>query len=151
MCLVAKPLNRSDAKGDHVMLQTLLLFRCKLLRYHARLDTGLNHNKVTISLSPNQRLSNWSLQLLNGLLNICGILVRLLNSIFNLIICYMLSTFKFCYVLFCSVFWREDGIAKGAELTAALVNTSVDLKFFPEAPVEVENRVSSFNIFILFT
>ena len=51
------------AKGDHVMLQTLLLFRCKLLCYHARLDTGLNHNKVTISLSPNQRLSNWSLQL----------------------------------------------------------------------------------------
>ena len=61
--LVAKSLNRSDAKGDHVMLQTLLLFRCKLLHYHARLDTGLNHNKVFISLSPNQRLSNWSLQL----------------------------------------------------------------------------------------
>ena len=53
--------------------------------------------------------------------------------------------------MLCSVFGREDGIAKGAELTAALVNTSVDLKFFPEAPVEVENRVSSFNIFILFT
>ena len=64
MCAwLLKSLNRSDAKSDHVMLQTLLLFRCKLLRYHARLDTGLNHNKVTISLSPNQRLSNWSLQL----------------------------------------------------------------------------------------
>jgi len=39
-------------------------------------------------------------------------------------------------------FCREDEIDKGAELTAALVNTSVDLKFFPEAPLEAENRVS---------
>ena len=31
VCLVAKPLNRSEAKGDHVMIQTLLLFKCKLL------------------------------------------------------------------------------------------------------------------------
>ena len=35
MCLVAKPLNRSEAKGDLVMIQTLLLFKCKLLCYHA--------------------------------------------------------------------------------------------------------------------
>ena len=34
-CLVAKPLNRSEAKGDLVMIQTLLLFKCKLLCYHA--------------------------------------------------------------------------------------------------------------------
>ena len=33
-CLVAKPLNRSEAKGDLVMIQTLLLFKCKLLCYH---------------------------------------------------------------------------------------------------------------------
>ena len=30
-CLVAKPLNRSEAKDDLVMMQTLLLFKCKLL------------------------------------------------------------------------------------------------------------------------
>ena len=35
VCLVAKPLNRSKAKGDLVMIQTLLLFKCKLLCYHA--------------------------------------------------------------------------------------------------------------------
>ena len=35
LCLVAKPLNRSEAKGDLVMIQTLLLFKCKLLCYHA--------------------------------------------------------------------------------------------------------------------
>ena len=34
-CLVAKPLNRSEAKGDLVMLQTLLLFKYRLLCYHA--------------------------------------------------------------------------------------------------------------------
>ena len=34
VCLVAKPLNRSEAKGDLVMIQTLLLFKCKLLCYH---------------------------------------------------------------------------------------------------------------------
>ena len=33
--LIAKPLNTSEAKGDLVMIQTLLLFRCKLLSYHA--------------------------------------------------------------------------------------------------------------------
>ena len=35
VCLVAKPLNRSEAKGDLVMLQTLLLLKCKLICYHA--------------------------------------------------------------------------------------------------------------------
>ena len=34
-CLVAKPLNRSDAKGDFDMIQTLLLLKCKLPCYHA--------------------------------------------------------------------------------------------------------------------
>ena len=34
-CLVAKPLNRSEAKDDLVMIQTLLLFKYKLLCYHA--------------------------------------------------------------------------------------------------------------------
>ena len=29
VCLVAKPLNRSEAKVDLVMIQTLLLFKCK--------------------------------------------------------------------------------------------------------------------------
>ena len=35
VCLIAKPLNRNEAKGDLVMIQTLLLFKCKLLCYHA--------------------------------------------------------------------------------------------------------------------
>ena len=35
VCLVAKPLNRSEAKVDLVIIQTLLLFKCKLLCYHA--------------------------------------------------------------------------------------------------------------------
>ena len=35
VCLVAKPLNRNEAKGDPVMIQALLLFKCKLLCYHA--------------------------------------------------------------------------------------------------------------------
>ena len=34
-CLVAKPLNRSEAKDDLVMMQTLLLFKCKLLCWNA--------------------------------------------------------------------------------------------------------------------
>ena len=35
VCLVAKPLNRNEAKCDLVMIQTLLLFKCKLFCYHA--------------------------------------------------------------------------------------------------------------------
>ena len=35
MYLVAKPLNRSEAEGDLVMIQTLLLLKCKLICYHA--------------------------------------------------------------------------------------------------------------------
>ena len=35
VCLVAKPLDRSEAKGDLVMIQTLLLLKCKLICYHA--------------------------------------------------------------------------------------------------------------------
>ena len=35
VCLVAKPLNRNEAKGDLVMIQTWLLFKYKLLCYHA--------------------------------------------------------------------------------------------------------------------
>ena len=31
LCLVAKPLIRSEAKGDLVMIQTLLLFKCKFV------------------------------------------------------------------------------------------------------------------------
>ena len=42
VCLVAKPLNRNEAKGDLVMIQTLLLFKCKLLCYHA--------NKIQVSI-----------------------------------------------------------------------------------------------------
>ena len=34
-CMVAKPFNRGEAKVDLVMIQTLLLFKCKLLCYHA--------------------------------------------------------------------------------------------------------------------
>ena len=35
VCLVAKSLNRSEAKGDLVMIQTLQLLKCKLICYHA--------------------------------------------------------------------------------------------------------------------
>ena len=35
VCLVAKPLNRSEAKVDFVVIQTLLLFISKSLCYHA--------------------------------------------------------------------------------------------------------------------
>ena len=35
VCLVAKPLNRSEATGDLVVIQTMLLFICKSLCYHA--------------------------------------------------------------------------------------------------------------------
>ena len=31
----SKPLNMSEAKGDLVMTQNFLLFKCKLLCYHA--------------------------------------------------------------------------------------------------------------------
>ena len=47
---------------------------------------------------------------------------------------------------------RLNDIDKGAELTAALVNMSVDLKFFPDAPIEKEaiNRVSpSHSIYVI--
>ena len=33
--LVAKPLNKSEAKVDLVMIKTLLIFKCKFLCYHA--------------------------------------------------------------------------------------------------------------------
>ena len=55
VCLVAKPLNRSEAKVDLVMVQTLLLFKCKLLCY---LDTGLYHIKVT---QPHSKSKAWQL------------------------------------------------------------------------------------------
>ena len=35
VCLVAKPLNMSEARVDFVVIQTLLLFICKSLCYHA--------------------------------------------------------------------------------------------------------------------
>ena len=58
MCLVAKPLNRSEAKVDLVMIQTLLLFQMQITLLTCLLDTGLYHNIVSFSLTPNQRLSN---------------------------------------------------------------------------------------------
>ena len=36
-CLLTKPFKKSEAKGDLVMIQTLLLFKCKLLCYYANL------------------------------------------------------------------------------------------------------------------
>ena len=56
-CLVAKSLNRSEAKGDLVLNQMLLLLR-KILLLSCQLDTVLYHNKVTFSLTPNQGLDN---------------------------------------------------------------------------------------------
>ena len=35
MCLVAKPLNKSEAKGDLVTIQMVLLFKSKFFCYHA--------------------------------------------------------------------------------------------------------------------
>ena len=43
VCLIAKPFNRSEAKGDLVLIQTLLLFKCKLLCYHA--------NQILVSIT----------------------------------------------------------------------------------------------------
>ena len=34
VCLAEEPLNRIEAKVDLVMIQTLLLFKCKLLCYY---------------------------------------------------------------------------------------------------------------------
>ena len=53
--LVAKPLNSSKAKGDLVMIQTLLLIICKLLCYCAKWIL-VSVNNVTFSLTLNQRL-----------------------------------------------------------------------------------------------
>lgn len=35
VCLIAKPLNKSEARGNLVMTQRLLLFKCTLLCDHA--------------------------------------------------------------------------------------------------------------------
>ena len=35
VCLLAKPLNRSQANGDFVMIQKLRLFKCKFLNCYA--------------------------------------------------------------------------------------------------------------------
>ena len=48
-------MNRSEAKGDLVVTQTLLLFKCKLLCYHARywsqgLGLGLGLGSPSASL-----------------------------------------------------------------------------------------------------
>lgn len=62
-----------------------------------------------------------------------------------LVVCNKLATITCSLKALCcdhASFCREDEIDKGTELTAALVNTSVDLKFFPDAPSEAENRVS---------
>lgn len=50
-----------------------------------------------------------------------------------------------CNAMSCVSILRLSEIDKGTELTASLVNTSVDLKFFPDAPVtkDTMNRVSS--------
>lgn len=50
--------------------------------------------------------------------------------------------------------WRSKAIDNGEELTAGLVNMSVDLKFFPHAPVQksLVNRVSYvFLYFVMIT
>ena len=51
--LLAKPMNRSEAKGDLVVTQTLLLFKCKLFCYHARywsqgLELGLGSPSASL-------------------------------------------------------------------------------------------------------
>ena len=43
VCLVARRLNWSEVKVDLVMIQTLLLFKCKLLCYHA--------NQILVSIT----------------------------------------------------------------------------------------------------
>ena len=59
-CLVAKPLNRREAKGDFAMIQTLLLFKCKLLCY--------NTNQILVSITT--RSPSASLQI-KGLVTQC--------------------------------------------------------------------------------
>ena len=49
MCLVAKPLNRSEARVDFVVIQTLLLFIFRSPCYHANmLDHQLNVEVVVL-------------------------------------------------------------------------------------------------------
>ena len=43
VCLIAKPFNRSETKGDLVLIQTLLLFKYKLHCYHA--------NQILVSIT----------------------------------------------------------------------------------------------------
>ena len=69
VCLVAKPLNRSKAKVDLAMIQTLLLFKCILLYYYFMLTRYWSLSKQG-HLQPHSKSKTWQLstQLKNGLL-----------------------------------------------------------------------------------
>ena len=56
VCLVAKPIYDSEARVDFVVIQTLLLYICKSLCYHANLDLCVYGIKVTPNLVLIQRL-----------------------------------------------------------------------------------------------
>ena len=65
VCLVAWPLNESEAGVDLVLIETLLLFICKFLLISMRTasltwekEEGFYQNKVTSSLSFIQRPGN---------------------------------------------------------------------------------------------
>ena len=75
--LVAKPLNRNEAKGDPVMIQTLLFFKCKLLCYQFFMENcsenlylllfyiiteGSQTLGISIHLLPNHHQSSHQLQ-----------------------------------------------------------------------------------------
>ena len=89
MCLVPKSVNRSQAKGDLVIIQTLLLlnanyFVIMLTRYWSLSQQG--------DLQPHSKSKTWQLstQLSNGLLS-C---THLFCSFF--VFCFLESSVKFC-------------------------------------------------------
>ena len=54
--LVGKHLNRSESKGE--LTANLAAFLLKITLLSCKLDTGLYHDKVTFSLTQNQRPDN---------------------------------------------------------------------------------------------
>ena len=56
VCLVGKHLNRSESKGE--LTANLAAFLLKITLLSCKLDTGLYHDKVTFSVTQNQRPDN---------------------------------------------------------------------------------------------
>ena len=96
MCSVPWPLNRSEADGEHVWLQTFLLFMCKL--WYSRADKPVNmiiYIRKTRRIVTKQghrqprfysKAGALSAQLLNGLFT--------LNKLFVVFILYITTNYK---------------------------------------------------------